>query len=139
MSEAVRSFRDGEYVVHEGEFGNEMFMIISGAVKIVKEKEGHETVLATLGRGEIFGEMALIEEGKPRSASAIACGDLKLMVLDRAEFLKQVKEDPRLALDILKSLCHRLRQVDEILQDLDVKDHKRQEQVRNFMRSRGYL
>lgn len=139
MSEVIRKYRDGEYIVREGEFGNEMYMIISGKVKIVKEKEGVETVLAHLGGGEIFGEMALFEEGKPRSASAVAHGDVTLMAMDKESFLREVRNNPAVALDILKSLCNRLRQVDEILQDFSVKDQRRQEQVRNFMRARGYL
>jgi CRP/FNR family cyclic AMP-dependent transcriptional regulator len=137
VAEAIRTYRDGEVIVREGDFGAEMFMILKGSVRIVKEKEGHETALATLGPGEIFGEMALVEEGKARSATAIANGDVTLLVMDKAEFLEQVRRDPNLAFDILKSVCKRLRQVDEVLQDLDVRDQKRQEHLRSFIRSRG--
>lgn len=139
MAEAIRKYHDGQVIVREGEFGSEMFMILAGSVRVVKEREGLETVLATLGPGEIFGEMALVEDGKARSATAIANGDVTLLVMDRAEFLEQVRRDPKLALDILKSLCNRLRQVDEVLQELDVKDQKRQEHLRSFMRTRGFF
>lgn len=139
MAEAVRTYHDGEIIVREGEPGNEMFMILSGMVKITKEKEGHETVLAYLKPGEIFGEMALVEEGSVRSANAKAHGETKLLVMDRHEFLSQVRKDPELALQILKSLCERLRNVDELLQDFSVRDRKRQDQVRNFMRAKGLI
>lgn len=139
MSEALRHYRDGEVIVREGEPGFEMFLIISGEVKIVKEKEGVETVLAFLKPGEIFGEMAVVEEGKPRSATAKAHGETTVLAMDKHEFLRQIKQDPELAFQILKSLCSRLRAVDEILQEYTVKDYKRQENIRNFMRSKGLI
>ena len=139
MAEATRVYKDGEYIVREGEPGDEMFLILSGMVKIVKEKEGKETVLAYLKPGEIFGEMALVQENATRSASAIAHGETKLLVMDREEFLRQIRRDPELAFQILKSLCERLRRVDELLQDFSVKDQKRQDQVRNFMKARGLI
>lgn len=139
MAEALRRYRDGEIIVREGEPGSEMFLIISGEVKIVKEKEGVETVLAYLKPGEIFGEMALVEENSLRSATAKAHGDTTVLAMDKAEFLNQIHRDPELAFQILKSLCQRLRAVDELLQEYSVKDHRRQENIRNFMRSRGLI
>lgn len=139
MAEAIKRFKDGEVIVREGEPGYEMFLIINGEVKIVKEKEGVETVLAYLKPGEIFGEMAIVEEGKPRSATAKAHGDTTVLAMDKYEFLNQIKKDPELAFQILRSLCSRLRAVDELLQEYTVKDHKRQENIRNFMRSKGLI
>jgi CRP-like cAMP-binding protein len=139
MAEAIRHYKDSEVIVREGEPGSEMFLIISGEVKIVKEKEGVETVLAILKPGEIFGEMALVEEGSLRSATAKAHGETTVLAMDKAEFLNQIRNDPELAFQILKSLCQRLRAVDELLQEYSVKDHRRQENIRNFMRSRGLI
>lgn len=139
MAEVLRHFKDGEVIVREGEPGYEMFLIISGEVKIVKEKEGVETVLAFLKPGEIFGEMAVVEEGKPRSATAKAHGETTVLAMDKNEFLNQIRQDPELALQILKSLCSRLRAVDELLQEYSYKDHRRQENIRNFMRSKGLI
>lgn len=139
MAEAIRHYRDGEVIVREGEPGTEMFLILTGGVKIVKEKEGVETVLAYLKPGEIFGEMALVQEGAVRSATAKAHGDTSVLAMDKGEFLRQIQQDPELAFQILKSLCERLRAVDELLQEYSVKDHKRQENIRNFMRSRGLI
>jgi CRP-like cAMP-binding protein len=139
LVEAVRHYRDGEVIVREGDPGNEMFLIITGEVKIVKEKGGVETVLAFLKPGEIFGEMALVQEGAVRSATAKAHGDTTVLAMDKAEFLRQIQQDPELAFQILKSLCERLRAVDEILQEYSIKDYKRQENIRNFIRSRGLI
>lgn len=139
MAEAIKRFKDGEVIVREGEPGYEMFLIINGEVKIVKEKEGVETVLAYLKPGEIFGEMAIVEEGKPRSATAKAHGDTTVLAMDKYEFLNQIRKDPELAFQILRSLCSRLRAVDELLQEYSVRDHKRQENIRNFMRSKGLI
>lgn len=139
MTEVTKAYKDGEAIVQEGEVGNQMFMILSGQVKILKEREGKETVLAYLKQGEIFGEMALVEEAAKRSASAVAHGDVKVLAMNKKKFLNQVRSDPNLALEVLKSLCARLRKVDEMLQDYSVKDQKRQDHVRNFMRAKGFL
>ncbi len=139
MAEVIRHYKHGDVIVKEGEPGSEMYLILTGQVQIVKEKEGVETVLAYLKPGEIFGEMALFEEGSRRSATARAYGDTSVLAMDKTEFLKQIQQDPELAFQILKSLCARLRAVDEILQEYSVKDHKRQENVRNFMRSKGLI
>ena len=64
-----REYRAGEVLFREGESGEEMFVIQSGAVQITKHASGEERPFATLGRGEFLGEMAILN-GKPRTATA---------------------------------------------------------------------
>ena len=68
----TRRFRRGEVLFHEGDPGDALFIVASGAVKVVvPSDEGDEAILATLRRGDFLGELALLD-GAPRSASAIA-------------------------------------------------------------------
>ncbi len=67
---------------HEGDAGEEMFIIQSGRVKISKRIRGVEKTLATLEKGEFFGEMAILND-KPRSASAETLDDCDMLVIDR--------------------------------------------------------
>ena len=66
-----KHLRSGEVLFKEGAQGDEMYLIRSGKIRIVKDLEGTQKTLAVIGEGEFFGEMALLDK-RPRSASAIA-------------------------------------------------------------------
>src|SRR5437016_14221743 len=91
-----------------GEPGEEFFLVIRGAVRIAVPTPRGEEVVAELGAGEWFGEMALIT-GEPRSASATTATDTVLAVLARADFLELVAQVPALGLALSHALSHRLR------------------------------
>lgn len=75
-----REFSVGEVLFREGETGDEMFVIQNGQVRITKLVAGEQRPLATLGRGEFVGEMAILNE-KPRTATATVVEDAKLLVI----------------------------------------------------------
>jgi len=105
----IRVYQDSEVVFDENSLGNEMYVISSGKVRLSTAAGGREVVLATLGPGEFFGEMALVD-AVPRSAAAIAMEDnTKLVVLDQAKFLYLVGQHPPFALVIMRVLCERIR------------------------------
>jgi CRP-like cAMP-binding protein len=105
----LKTCRNGEVLFEEGSVGKHMYVIVSGSVRIVKKTGGGETVVATLGKGEVFGEMALVDS-LPRSASAIAAGDgTSVVEIDHAQFAYLVGQQPAFALIILKALSLRLR------------------------------
>ena len=85
-----KTFEEGRYVFREHEVGDEAFIIEEGTVEIVRLTEDGVRVLATIGRGEIFGEMALIDDS-PRMASARAAGHVTLAVISRALFTEKLK------------------------------------------------
>ena len=91
-----------------GEPGEEFFLVIRGAVRIAVPTPRGEEVVAELGAGEWFGEMALIT-GEPRSASATTATDTVLAVLARADFLELVAQVPALGLALSHALSRRLR------------------------------
>jgi len=111
-------FLTGEAVFHEGDTGDVMYVLSAGAVDLKKRVEGGETVLDTVDEpNEFFGEMALID-GRPRSASAIAVKDTKLLIVDRPAFESMVLTNGRFALKIIKVLSERIRSSNDLVSDL---------------------
>jgi len=105
----IKVYKKSDIIFKEGSFGNEMFIIRTGKIRIYTIKEGREIVLRNCGKGEIFGEMALVDD-KPRSASAIAEeNNTQLIVVDHAKFLYLVNQQPPFALTIMHILCERIR------------------------------
>jgi serine/threonine protein phosphatase PrpC/CRP-like cAMP-binding protein len=92
----VRAFAPGDTVVEEGDRGDELFIVLSGQVQIVRG----ETVLSDVGQGEHFGEMALIR-AMPRSATVIAVETSELIALHRADFFEILRKEHELAVKLL--------------------------------------
>src|SRR5437764_10305028 len=105
----------GAILFRAGDEGDAMYLVEQGKVRIcVRTKDGHELTLTELGRGDFFGEMALLD-GKRRSADAVVSEDARLAVLSREHFLSFVGSNPNVALEMLTALTNRLRQTDELL------------------------
>jgi CRP-like cAMP-binding protein len=112
-----REFRAGEVLFREGESGEEMFVIQSGVVRITKNVRGEERPLATLGRGEFIGEMAILNE-KPRTATATVVEDAKLLVIAAKTLETMIAKNSEIALRLIKKLARRLDSADELVQIL---------------------
>ena len=100
-----------------GDPGDAMYLIERGKVRIcVQATDGHEVTLTELGRGDFFGEMALLDDGQRRSANAVVAEDARLAVLSREHFLSFIMGgNPNVALEMLTALANRLRHTDELL------------------------
>jgi CRP-like cAMP-binding protein len=112
-----RSYPGGAFLFHEGEAGQEMYVIEEGRVRISKTVPGiGEEALAILEQGQYFGEMAVIEEG-PRSADAIAHTPCTVWVIDRARLDQLMFTDKDLAYVLLwtfvRTMSERLRETNE--------------------------
>jgi len=105
--ELTRSFRKGEIIFAEGEPGNEFFAIQRGSVKITKIVDDTEVLLATLKAGDIFGEMALLED-EPRAASALAGENCAVMAINKANFEHMIKTQPQLVARVTVLLADRI-------------------------------
>ncbi len=114
LSESEWCFADGEYVFREGESGTEMFVIREGQVLVTKRAGGEELQLATLGRGDFLGEMALLE-GLPRDADARAVGETKVLAIGQGGLLMRIRRDPTFALELLTRLSGRVRELNSRL------------------------
>jgi len=107
--------KTGTCLFRAGDEGDAMYVIERGRVRIcVRTTQGHELTLTELGRGDFFGEMALLD-GKRRSADAVVAEDARLAVLSREHFLSFVRSSPNVALELLAALANRLRHTDELL------------------------
>ncbi len=103
----VRSYPKNTMIFSECQYGGDMFIIQEGSVKISKVVDGAEVTLAVLSKGDMFGEMALLEN-KPRSASAIAHDACRLMVVNRENFDQMVATQPQLIARLTTTLADRL-------------------------------
>jgi CRP/FNR family transcriptional regulator, cyclic AMP receptor protein len=103
------------FLFRTGDEGDAMYLIERGKVRIcVRAIDGREMTLIELGRGDFFGEMALLD-GQRRSADAIVAEDARLAVLSREHFLSFVRSSPDVALEMLTALVNRLRRTDQLL------------------------
>ncbi|MBN2492941.1 MAG: Crp/Fnr family transcriptional regulator [Deltaproteobacteria bacterium] len=117
-----REFPVGTVVFSEGDVGNEMYVIQSGKVNIVKKARDAEKVLVTLGPGAFFGEMAIINQ-KPRSASAVVVEEARLLVIGPKTFDAMIRGNAEIAVRMIKILAQRLQEADEQIENLMLKDH----------------
>jgi CRP-like cAMP-binding protein len=108
-------FNKGHVLFHEGEEGDEMFIIQSGRVAIKKKVKDQDTVLATLEKGDFFGEMAILER-MPRSASAELVEDGDLIVISGETFGDMIKANPEVAVRMLRKYSIRLRETNKQLE-----------------------
>jgi len=117
-----KRFPAGTVLFHEGDRGEEMFILQSGKVKISKKIRGVEKTLATLEKGEFFGEMAILND-KPRSASAETIGDSDMLVIDRKTFETLLRSNVEIAIRFIKRLADRLRETNEQMESLMIRDN----------------
>ncbi len=117
-----RQYRAGEPVFREGDPGTALYVIEDGEVKIVLgSSEGKEVVLSLLGRGDFFGELALLD-GQPRSADAVTTAASRLWILERDHFLRLLAEQPRFAAALLAAMSRRFRRTDQLVHDAAFSD-----------------
>jgi CRP/FNR family transcriptional regulator, cyclic AMP receptor protein len=117
-------FKAGTRIFQEGDPGEEMFIIQSGQVKITKKTQDGEKTLVILSEGDFFGEMAVIDN-EPRSASAVAQTDTKLIALNQAVFEATMQSNAHIVKKILRNMSSRLRETNKQLAILMLKDHNR--------------
>lgn len=103
----------GRTVIRQGDLGQEFAMIVSGEAEVRKDGD----LIATIGPGTYFGEVALLD-AVTRNASVIAKTDLVLEVIDRRGFNTLLDDLPRLSRSILKGLAHRLAELEEANEQL---------------------
>ena len=107
---------------HEGDSGENMFIIQAGRVKISKLIRGVEKTLATLEKGEFFGEMAILND-KPRSATAETLDVCDMLVIDRKTFDTLIRGNAEIAVRFIKRLADRLREANDQMESLMIKDN----------------
>lgn len=107
----------GQVLFHEGERGDVMYVVQSGAVRISKRVGGQDKLLAVLGPGEFFGEMAILN-GKPRTATATAAVPTRCLVIEPQTLEDMVVKNSEIALRLIKKLAKRLDSADTLVEVL---------------------
>jgi CRP-like cAMP-binding protein len=112
----------GTVLFNEGDKGEEMYILQTGKVKISKRIRGVDKILATLDKGEFFGEMAILND-KPRSASAETLEECEMLIIDRKTFDALIRGNSEIAVRFIKRLADRLREANDQMESLMIKDN----------------
>ena len=112
----------GSTLFHEGDPGDQLYFIVSGKIKLGRTApDGRESLVAIMGPGELFGEMALFDPS-PRSTSATAVSETRLAGLKHENLKKVIERSPDVSAQLLQALARRLRRTNESLADLVFSD-----------------
>lgn len=112
----------GSALFHEGDPGDQLYFIVSGKIKLGRTApDGRESLVAIMGPGELFGEMALFDPS-PRSTSATAVSETRLAGLKHENLKKVIERSPDVSAQLLQALARRLRRTNENLADLVFSD-----------------
>ena len=106
-------FLPGEVIMYEGDFSQELYVLVSGRIRIAKDYSGpHERTLVILRQGDFLGDMAIFESA-PRSATAVAEEESELLALSPDKFKQTIYQKPDMAFEIFRELSARLRRREE--------------------------
>jgi CRP-like cAMP-binding protein len=110
ISEANRQhFNEGQHIFREGEVGDSAFIVFGGTIAIYRQTEEGEAVLATLAKGAMFGEMALIDDDTRMASAKAVDGGALLLVVSRAMFQKKMDRADPFTRGLIKILADNLR------------------------------
>jgi CRP-like cAMP-binding protein len=119
---ASKRVKRGATIFRKGDLGTNMFAVCEGVVKInVPSADGKDAVFTLFGKGDIFGEIGLLD-GAPRTATATAIRDCELLAIERRDFMPLLRSQPELAQRIIEVLCSRLRRTSQQVEDIVLLD-----------------
>ena len=119
---SVRRVARNALVVHAGERTDSVYLIASGHLRVVvSNAQGREMILSTLGPGELFGEMGMLDE-HPRSATVIALSPCQLLVITKADFRRCLQDNVEVTRYLMRNLVQRLRDADRKIESLALMD-----------------
>ena len=118
----IRKYPKGSMIILEEEFGDKLFIVKTGTVKITRvNDEGKEVILALLGISELFGEMAILD-GESRSANVLAQEACSLLVISSEDFIKILKKNFKVSFALMSELAKKLRKSDLQIEALSLSD-----------------
>jgi len=117
-----RNYLKNSMIILEEEYGDLVFVVQKGTIKITRvNDEGKEVILALLGPGEIFGELAILD-GEARSANALAQENCQLLAINKEDFLEILKNNFSVSFNLMCELAKRLRKSDQQIEALSLSD-----------------
>lgn len=123
LAKRVQQVPEGTVLFRDGDRGDEMYVIQRGRVRIFTEVKGREKLLAILGPGDFFGEMAILND-KPRTASAEVVEDAQLLSIDPKTFGAMIVSNTEIAVRLIKKLARRLDSANTLIDLLMHRDPK---------------
>ena len=118
----TRKYPKNSMIILEEEMGDVVFIVMLGTVKITRvNDEGKEVILAMLGSGEVFGEMAILD-GESRSANALSQENCEVVTINREDFLNLLKTNNKVSLNLMTEFAIRLRKSDQQIEALSLDD-----------------
>lgn len=111
-------FKSGAVILRKGDEGASAYLIVSGAAEVILGEGAKARTVATLGPGDVFGEMSLLAPG-PRSATVRATADTECTVTSYDEFMDALQTNPEQAMQFMKTLVMRLRKMNEMVASVD--------------------
>ena len=137
----IKNYPKNSMIILEEEYGDKLFIVKNGTVKITRvNDEGKEVILALLGSGDFFGEMAILD-GESRSANALAQEKCELVTINREDFLDLLKNNFQVCMNLLEELAVRLRKSDQQIEALSLSDaeHRIGVSILNLAEDRGVI
>ncbi|MGZ4965328.1 MAG: Crp/Fnr family transcriptional regulator [Limisphaerales bacterium] len=110
--------KKGAIIFRKGDIGSKLYAVRAGAVRIsAPSEEGKDAIFNLVVPGELFGEIAFLD-GEQRTADAVAINNCELMVIERRDFIPLIRDNPEVAIRLIKILCARLRKTSEQVEDI---------------------
>ncbi len=117
----VFDYADQDYLFHQGEISDNVYVLLDGAVDIIgSDHDGRAALLATLSDNTLLGEMAVLS-GATRTASVQARGGATVLAIPNARFLELVTSNPQVALNVMKTLSAKLADTSRHVADLQTR------------------
>ena len=113
-----RRISKGTVLFRKGDIGSELYAVCAGAVRVSSSSnEGSDAIFNLIVPGDIFGEIAFLDQG-PRTADAVVVESGELMVIERRDFVRLLREHPEVSMRLIEILCSRLRRTSEQVEDV---------------------
>jgi len=110
--------KKGAVIFNKGDIGTKLYAVRSGAVRIsAPSEQGKDAIFNLVVPGELFGEIAFLDGGQ-RTADAVAISNCELMVIERRDFIPLLRDNPEVAISLIKILCGRIRRTSEQVEDI---------------------
>jgi CRP/FNR family cyclic AMP-dependent transcriptional regulator len=117
-----RTYPKSTVIINEGDQANAMYIVLSGRVRVyVSDEHGKEFILNSMGEGEHFGELSLLDE-EVRSASVVTLERSTFSIIHKDDFSRLLVDHPKIALVLLKNLSNRIRQLTDNVKTLALED-----------------
>ena len=115
-------YQPGDVLIRQGKVGDRMYVIQEGRVAIVRERNGQEVFLGLRGTGEFLGELEILEK-EVNVATVRAVSQVRVLTLDKKNFLRRIHEDPSTAYRLFQLMSRRIRELSQemtmLKQELD--------------------